>query len=160
MASQVRQQMEKDETEIRNDLRHTQNYASSNNIYRLKLTKTKFQKWIKASRHDRPAQAAITTTVTDTAFRYCGDRLECPHCPGEMLDMAHMIEKCHFYDDDRRDAMAYTRMDHRGRNQWTHTDLNANFCASACNKILQTTKEAQKRHQEQNGIVISNQRRH
>ena len=159
VASQVKQQMEKDETEIRNDLRRTQDSASSHNIHKLKLTKTKFQKWIKESKHDRPTQAAITTTITDTAFKYRGDRLQCPHCPGEMLDMVHMIEKCHEYDEDRRDAIAYTRMDHKGRNPWTHTDLYTNFCASACNKILQTTKEARKRYKEQNGIQ-TNGRRH
>ena len=74
----MKKKMERDETETRNTLRVTQDSKSSKNINYLQITHEKLKKWLQMKKDNRKVQSTIITTITDTAFRVKGDRLECP----------------------------------------------------------------------------------
>ena len=121
--NQVQLQMEKDEAETRNELKRTQDSESSKNIQELRITRSKIKKWISSLKKDRYTQSTLVTTITDTAYRMYGERLSCPHCPGQTLSLNHVAQECPYLIEDRRDAFAYARQDHKGRKGRTDTDL-------------------------------------
>ena len=148
--------MQLDEARTRTTLRRTQESESSKNIQALNLSTEKFQSWLRYLKKDRPAQATLTTTVTDTAFRVFGDRLKCPHCPNQQLNMKHMIE-CPSLKEELNEAELYTKPDQSGRKSWAHTDLYVNFCSAARVKIGKMINDAKKNHEEGTRANNSNQ---
>ena len=63
---------------------------------------------------------------------------------GRQLDMDHIIHDCPLFEEERHDAITYTKADRFGRKSWANTDLYINFCAMAQAKITATVKEAKR----------------
>ena len=74
----VKKRMQEDETSTRNTLKEDHNSESSKNIHQLNLSRGKVKEWVKKIGKDRQTQDIVINSITDTAFRICGDRLQCP----------------------------------------------------------------------------------
>ena len=101
---------------------------------------------------DRPTQRLLITTVTDTAFRICGDRLTCPNCPENYLTLQHLIHECPSLERERRDANLYTKKSKNRPIDYARTNLYINFCAAAKNKLTTMIKRARATHPSQQTI--------
>ena len=133
--------MQENETSTDNTLRRTQQSESSKSIHLLKITTEKFQSWLKNMKRDQMAQAVLTTTITDTAFRIFDKRLKCSTCPGNFLSMTHIME-CPEFTEERQDVEIYTQPDRSGRKLWNSADMYKNFCAAAAGKVYKIVNDA------------------
>ena len=137
--------MQKDENAARQRLLMEHNSESSRNLTLMDLNKTKFKVWIRKIQ-DRATQRLMTTMLTDTAFRLCGDRLDCPHCPNTHLDLQHIIYDCPHLQQERKNAQLYTRKFQKQENDLANTDLFINTCAAAKKKLERLLQEARASH--------------
>ena len=146
----IKQRMEEDETSTRTTLRITQDSKSSRNIYQLQLTSAKIKKWLKITKNNRMVQSTIVSTITDTAFRIKGDRLNCPHCPNTSLTMQHVMKTCPRLEQERNDAKIYTLHNYqKSKDPWVHTDLYVHFCSASNEKLWKLIKEARRNYDSQ-----------
>ena len=137
--------MQKSENTIRRRLMTEHDSESSRNINFMDLSKSKFKTWVGRIK-DRGTQNLMATMLTDTAFRLCGDRLFCPHCPDTTLNLAHIIKECPNLSQDRLSAQLYTNKVHRRERDYANTDLFINFCAASRRKMVRLLQEARAAH--------------
>ena len=143
--SLVIHKMQKDENNARRRLLMEHNSESSRNLTLMDLNKTKFKVWIKKI-HDRTTQRLMTTMLTDTAFRLCGDRLDCPHYPNTPLNLLHIINDCPYLQQERTNAQLYTKKFQKRENDFANTDLFINMCSASKMKVTRMLQEARAVH--------------
>ena len=136
--------MQKCENTIRRRLMTEHVSESSRNINFMDLSRTKLKTWIGRIK-DRGTQKLLTTMITDTAFRLCGDRLFCPHCPDTTLNLSHMINECSHLSQERQSAQLYTKTQKR-EGDYANTDLFINFCAATRRKMVRLLQDARTAH--------------